>query len=128
MRLSTTATVSLAAFAVLTSSKPIPTSFSEVERRWADGESERDIHPNFSHRDMTPAWPILDHRTSSSTNFPIFSTATDARTLRERERAKKKNGLRAFVERMIKGREVKEVDEEEVMIRPRREVGNYLSE
>ncbi|KJY01923.1 hypothetical protein TI39_contig272g00007 [Zymoseptoria brevis] len=124
MRLSTTATSLLANFAVLTSSKPIPTSFSEVERRWADGESERDIHPNFSHRDMTPAWPILDHRTSPS-DFPIFSAATDARTLKERERAKK-TGWRAFVERMVKGRESKEV-EEEVMIRPR-EVGNYLSE
>ncbi|KXT17513.1 hypothetical protein AC579_3207 [Pseudocercospora musae] len=60
----------------LLSTTATPIVMNDIEKRWAAGDSEKQIHAGLSHRDMTPAWPVV-----RDAEFEGFSSATDERSL-----------------------------------------------
>lgn len=91
---------------------------------------QQQIHPNLSHRDMTPAWPIA--RTSSEASF---SAALDERTIAVRNIVKKRGGgsTRTLAWSVLAGkfglgrREVAEVSSSSPVLRPRKEMRYYFT-
>ncbi|KAK3702213.1 hypothetical protein LTR37_015045 [Vermiconidia calcicola] len=49
----------------------------EIQRRWFAGETEASIHAAHTHRDATPAWPVV----RADSDGAAFTYATDERTM-----------------------------------------------
>ncbi|KXT02673.1 hypothetical protein AC578_1173 [Pseudocercospora eumusae] len=105
---------------------PIPASMNEIEKRWAAGDSEQQIHPGLSHRDMTPAWPVVRQKSGG------FASATDERSLEVAEEGeKKKREIGGWMARGFWRRRRRSDDEAEdfdvVVLRPRKAMKYYFT-
>ncbi|QIX00835.1 hypothetical protein AMS68_006352 [Peltaster fructicola] len=73
---------------------PVP-SFHDIEKRWIQGETEKQIHANHDIRSATPAWPIArDHPDDD------FSYALDKKTSESR-RGRRADGVYDVVRRFV---------------------------
>ncbi|KAK4503194.1 hypothetical protein PRZ48_006622 [Zasmidium cellare] len=108
----------------LAMASPLP-NFNDIEKRWAEGHSEQQIHNGLTHRDMTPAWPM--HARDGEGN--AFATATDERSIEASVLRTRAGSLveqmRDFAERFMRSKGLDAViargEEESVpVLRPRK--------
>lgn len=142
----------LATSILLARASPLPIStFNDVERRWASGDSEvrlsplssrlqslpvtntsssaqQQIRSGISIREMTPAWPIT-RSSDGDDGGSHFSAALDERTMIARQVAIRRSGSTVmwdFVAHRLAGQKRRVVDVPPV-VRPRKEMRYYFS-
>ncbi|KAF2719553.1 hypothetical protein K431DRAFT_272622 [Polychaeton citri CBS 116435] len=73
-------------------------SFRDIERRWFEGQSEKQIHNAHDIREATPAWNV----DRNGKRADSFSFATDSRTMQENLLDKRDDKLTTKMKEFVK--------------------------